>query len=90
MRLRSHALVLLGAFALLWASTVAHGHGNEPRLEASCAVCATQVQRVAPPPEPTALPARAPIAIELFHPAPLSRDLPSGSGAEPRGPPRTV
>jgi hypothetical protein len=91
MRLRSHALVLLGALALFWASTVAHGHGDEARLEARCAICAAQVQASDLSPGPTTLPVCEPkLAIELFHPAPLSRDLHRSSRAEARGPPRTA
>jgi len=91
MRLRTHALVLLGALALLWASTGAHGHGDEPRLDVSCAVCAAQVQTGALSPEPAHLPSCEPrLALELFHPAALLRDLRTRAAAAPRGPPLTA
>ena len=91
MRFRSSALALLGALAVLLASTGAHRHVDRgPALDKPCTVCAVQAHSVATCAD---LPARPvpvrELAIELSHRAPLVRALLTDGSAAPRGPPLT-
>jgi len=87
-RLRIHALAFLGALAFLLASTGSHVHPDGLALERACAVCTAQAQSSATCPELVSAAAHHPqISLELFRPAPLSRDLQDRGSAAPRGPP---
>jgi hypothetical protein len=91
MRFPAQALALLGALALLLASTGTHAHASGSSLDKPCAVCAARVQSASLCPAPAAqLPALARLAIELFHPAPAARDFRLRGGTPPRGPPLTA
>jgi hypothetical protein len=91
MRLRAHALALLGALAFLLASTGAHGHANGTELDKPCAVCAAQAQSRASCPDPELGPAfETELSIALFHPEPLSLSHWTWDSAAARAPPLTA
>jgi hypothetical protein len=91
MRLRAHALALLGALAFLLASTGGHGHANGTGLDKPCAICAAQAQSRASCPDPEIGPAFAPeLSIELFHPESPSLSHWSWDSAAARAPPLTA